>query len=97
MSEAGEHVIQNSCPYKVDGEVGRFTFFTHSILKDTDVQYNTGRDVFSYLHGKEYYLTAGFKEIALIYGDTKVSYKDNTIDQSHPVPGKRRHSISYTS
>ena len=78
MSEAGEHVIQNSCPYKVDGEVGRFTFFTHSILKDTDVQYNTGRDVFSYLHGKEYYLTAGFKEIALIYGDTKESYRKTT-------------------
>lgn len=78
MSEAGEQVIQNSCPYKVDGEVGRFTFFTHSILKDTDVRYNTGRDVFFRLHGKEYYLTAGFKEIALIYGDTKESYRKTT-------------------
>ncbi|WPD25010.1 MAG: hypothetical protein SD837_10680 [Candidatus Electrothrix scaldis] len=78
MSEAGEQVIQNSCPYKVDGEAGRFTFLTHSILKNGDVQYNTGRDVFSCLHGKEYYLTAGFKEIALIYGDTKESYRKTT-------------------
>ena len=49
MSEDGEQVIQNSFPYKVDGEVGRFTFFTHSILKNADVQYNTDRDVFSCL------------------------------------------------
>jgi hypothetical protein len=42
------------------------------------VQYNTGRDVFSCLHGKEYYRTAGFKEIALIYGDTKESYRKTT-------------------
>ena len=78
MSEAGEQVIQNSYPYKVDGEVGRFVFFTHSILKEAGVQYNTGRDVFSCLHGKEYYLTTGFKEIALIYGDTKESYRKTT-------------------
>ena len=68
-------MIQNSCPYKVDGEVGRFTFFTHSILNNTDIQYDTSRDIFLYLHGKEYYRTTGFKEIALIYGDTEKSYR----------------------
>lgn len=78
MSEAGEQVIQNSRPYKVDGEVGRFTFLTHSLLKDTDIQYDTGRDIFLYLHGKEYYRTTGFKEIALIYGDTEKSYRKTT-------------------
>ncbi|WLE98826.1 MAG: hypothetical protein QTN59_08285 [Candidatus Electrothrix communis] len=78
MSEAGEQVIQNSCPYKVDGEAGRFAFFTHSILKGADVRYNTGQDVFSCLHGKEYYRTTGFKEIALIYGDTEESYRKTT-------------------
>jgi len=75
MREAGGQVVQNSRPYKVDGEVGRFTFLTHSILKDTDIQYDTGRDIFLYLHGKEYYRTTGFKEIALIYGDTEKSYR----------------------
>jgi hypothetical protein len=78
MSEAGGQVIQNSRPYKVDGEVGRFTFLTHSILKDTEIQYDTGRNVFLYLHGKEYYRTTGFKEIALIYGDTEKSYRKTT-------------------
>ena len=71
-------MIQNSCPYKVDGEVGRFTFFTHSIWAAVDVQYNTGRDIFLCLHGKEYYRTTGFKEIALIYGDTDKSYRKTT-------------------
>ncbi len=33
---------------------------------------------FSCLHGKEYYRTAGFKEIALIYGDIKESYREAT-------------------
>jgi len=75
MSEAGRQVVQNSRPYKVDGEVGRFTFLTHSILNDTNMQYDTGRDIFLYLHGKEYYRTTGFKEIALIYGDTEKSYR----------------------
>jgi hypothetical protein len=75
MSEAGGQVVQNSRPYKVDGEVGRFTFLTHSILNDSDIQYDTSRDIFLYLHGKEYYRTTGFKEIALIYGDTEKSYR----------------------
>ena len=68
-------MIPNSRPYKVDGEVGRFTFLTHSILNNTNIQYDTGRDIFLSLHGKEYYRTAGFKEIALIYGDTEKSYR----------------------
>ena len=79
MSKAGGQVVQNSRPYKVDGEVGRFTFLTHSILNDTDMQYNTGRDIFLYLHGKEYYRTAGFNEIALIYGDTDKSYRKTAL------------------
>lgn len=68
-------MIQNSRPYKVDGEVGRFTFITHSILNNTNIQCDTSRDIFLSLHGKEYYRTAGFKEIALIYGDTEESYR----------------------
>ena len=75
MNEAGGQVIQNTRPYKVDGEVGRFTFFTHSIFNDNKVRYDTSQDFFSHLHGKEYYRTTGFKEIALIYGDTQESYR----------------------
>ena len=68
-------MIPNSRPYKVDGEVGRFTFLTHSILNNTNIQYDTGRDIFLSLHGKEYHRTAGFEETAPIYGDTEKSYR----------------------
>jgi len=61
--------------YKVDGEVGRFEFRTHSILRTGRIQYDTAQDVFSELKAKEFYRTSGFKEIAMIYGDTEGSYR----------------------
>lgn len=68
----------NACPYKVDGEVGRFEFTTHSVSHGDEIQYNTGRDFFAELKGKELYRTIGFKEIAMIYGDTEESYRKTT-------------------
>jgi len=59
----------------VDGEVGRFEFATHSILNGDGLKYNTAMDLFAELKGKEYYRTIGFKEIAMIYGDTEKSYR----------------------
>jgi hypothetical protein len=59
----------------VDGEVGRFEFATHSILNGDGLKYNTAMDLFAALKGKEYYRTIGFKEIAMIYGDTEKSYR----------------------
>jgi hypothetical protein len=59
----------------VDGEVGRFEFTTHSVLHGTQTQYNTARDLFAELKAKEFYRTIGFKEIAMIYGDTEESYR----------------------
>ena len=38
-------------------------------------QYNTARDLFPELKAKEFYRTIGFKEIAMIYGDTEESYR----------------------
>ena len=94
-------MIQNSRPYKVDGEIGRFTFLTHSILKDADIQYDTGRDIFLYLHGKEYYRTTGFKEIALIYGDTEKSYRKTTLlinriryQEKEGTPSRTLHEVT---
>ena len=37
--------------------------------------YNTAREFFEPLQGEEKYCTEGFKEIALIYGATEVSYR----------------------
>lgn len=40
-----------------------------------EIRYNTARDVFPKLKGKEFYTTTGFKEIAMIYGDTEESFR----------------------
>jgi len=47
-------------------------------LHDGQNQYNTGREVFAELKGREFYRTTGFKEIAIIYGDTEKSYRKTT-------------------
>ena len=59
----------------MDGEIGRFEFATHSVLHGDELKYNTAMDLFAALKGKEFYRTIGFKEIAMIYGDTEKSYR----------------------
>lgn len=68
-------MIANRHPYQVDGEVGRFEFTTHSLVKDGGIKFNTARCVFPELKGKEWYRTSGFKEIAIVYGTTEDSYR----------------------
>jgi hypothetical protein len=75
--EKGE-VIENTHPYKVDGEVGRFTFTVHSVFYEDQCQYNTARGLFAPLQGVEFYKTIGFKDIAMIHGDTDLSYRKTT-------------------
>jgi hypothetical protein len=55
----------------VDVEVGRFEFVTHRV----GAEYDTSKDFFPELTGKEFYKTTGFKEIAMTYGDTEQSYR----------------------
>ena len=59
----------------VDGEIGRFQFFTHSIIDGDQILFNTARDFFCELNSREFYKTTGFKEIAYIYGDTDLSFR----------------------
>ncbi len=73
-----QEVIANSHPYRVDGEAGRFEFTAHSALYKGRIEYNTARDLFTELGSKEFYKTIGFKEIAMIYGDTEQSYRKTT-------------------
>ncbi len=40
-----------------------------------EIGYNTARELFTELKAKGYYRTTGFKEIAMIYGDTEKSYR----------------------
>ncbi len=63
----------------MDGEIGRFDFVTYSVWLDDETRYNTAQDVFPKLQGKEFYRTSGFKEIAMIYGDTEESFRKTAI------------------
>ncbi len=44
-------------------------------MQDGKRIFDTSKEVFSTLRGKEYYRTVGFKEIAYIYGDTNESFR----------------------
>ncbi len=68
-------IVVNERPYDVDGEAGRFHFTTHRVVQDGKSVFDTSKDVFPTLRGKEYYRTVGFKEIAYIYGDTNESFR----------------------
>jgi len=71
----GQIIVINERPYDVDGEAGRFHFTTHRVVEDGKSVFDTSKDVFVTLRGKEYYRTVGFKEIAYIYGDTNESFR----------------------
>jgi len=67
---------KNSTDYHVDGEIGRFSFEVYSKVDPYgEAFYNTGREFFTPLQGEEKYLTEGFKEVALIYGTTEISFR----------------------
>jgi len=67
--------VVNERPYDVDGEAGRFHFTTHRVVDDGKSVFDTSKELFPTLRGKEYYRTVGFKEIAYIYGDTNESFR----------------------
>ncbi|MEA3360714.1 MAG: hypothetical protein U9R17_15090 [Thermodesulfobacteriota bacterium] len=71
----GQIVTINPHLYQVDGEIGRFSFETHNVSQDDRIQFDTGRDIFPGLKSREIYKTAGFKEMAMIYGDTELSFR----------------------
>ena len=71
-------MINNQRLFGVDGEIGRFSFQTHSIEKDGEILYNTAESVFPEQRAREKYKTSGFKEISIIHGTTERSYRDTT-------------------
>lgn len=72
VEEEGECEVK---PYRVEGEIGRITFDSYW------VEPGVGDDVpalFPTLLGKEWYRTAGFKEIGLVYGTVEDSYRKSS-------------------
>lgn len=67
--------MTNTWPYRVDGEVGRFTFPTHQVVSDAFILYDTAQDLFPGCRCWEQYKTSGFKELSYIYGTTEQSYQ----------------------
>jgi len=59
--------------YRVDGEVGRITFESYWVEQTEEEA--LVRSPFPALHAKEWYRTTGFKEVALAYGTSEVSYR----------------------
>lgn len=65
--------MENTWPYRVDGELGRFAFATYRVCQEDTILYDTAREVFAPLGCWERYETRGFKELAFMYGVTERS------------------------
>jgi len=74
--EKGSDCRINEVPYRVDGEVGRFSFNTHSTTTQSGTVLDTSKHFFSPLKGKEWYRTQGFKEVAIVHGTVERSYRE---------------------
>lgn len=59
----------------MDGAVGRFEFKTHYAVDGNGIGYDSSQMVFDALNSKQFYLTAGFKKLAMIKGDTDQSFR----------------------
>jgi len=64
--------------YQVDGEVGRFTFKTYDVAGEEGKPRFEGIERFPPCHGRQWYQTHGFKEIALLCGAAQRSYRQTT-------------------
>ncbi len=65
-------------PYRVDGEVGRFEFTTHTLHQETSAVYQSARSLFPPLGSTEWYPTEGFKELGMMTGATGRTYRPMT-------------------
>ena len=66
-------------PYRVDGEVGRFSFQNYEAHeRKSGSKSNCMGPVFSPLSGKSWYRTQGFKELGYVHGASEDSYRKST-------------------
>ena len=71
--------MENTWPYRVDGEIGRIEFPTYRVVQGKTPLYDTARELFPPLGCWERYETRGFKELAFIRGVTEQSYRKTAL------------------
>ena len=67
--------VEEGGSYRVDGEVGRFTFATHHVMDWDGNKPFRSHDLFPEQRGEWYYPTRGFKEFGLFHGAVDQSYR----------------------
>jgi hypothetical protein len=71
-------IVRHKSDYHVDGEVGRFQFGLFDVVGPDGERAFAGSKLWPMRKGKEWYQTAGFKELALMMGAVQRSYRKTT-------------------
>lgn len=73
-------MVRHGSEYRVDGEVGRFRFGLFDVVDEAGELVLAGRQLWPSCAGRQWYPTAGFKELAWLTGATQRSYRQ-TVEQ----------------
>ena len=68
-------MLEHGSDYRVDGEIGRFRFALFDVVDEAGERVFAGHQVWPTRRGRQWYPTAGFKELALLRGATERSYR----------------------
>lgn len=68
-------MVRHASDYRVDGEVGRFEFGLFDVVDEAGELVFAGSRLWPVRPGRQWYPTAGFKELALLTGATQRSYR----------------------
>ncbi len=68
-------MAEHGCDYPVDGEVGRFRFALFEVVDEAGEVVCAGHELGPRRQGRQWYPTAGFKELGLLKGATQRSYR----------------------
>jgi hypothetical protein len=71
-------VQKHATHYRVDGEIGRFTFTPYDVKREDQKIHFKGLDMFPARIGRQWHQTIGFKELGLIVGAALRSYRQTT-------------------
>ena len=74
----GYEIVKHNSEYRVEGEVGRFEFGMFDVVGPDGVRISKGTGYWPFRQGKQWYQTCGFKEMAIIFGATQLSYRKTT-------------------